>query len=302
MPRTEPGFEPVVSRRRVLTGGVALAVLGMAVPACSSPPPAPPAVDELESQLTLARRRQRAGRGGAPRPQPQPVSAALTEVAAERTRHAQALTTEIARLRRQPDINLRETTSPTTTTSAAAAPPPPLADVVRSLRASAASASSAGEHIFGLSSRAARLHRRRVHGVLHRRAGVRSTRVVTSAEPSPAASPSGPADTALCAALSTEHAVIYGYGIVSAHCQPEVNNLVSSALNQHRQRRDQVIAMLAGRSVSSSGSRRGLPTADAGQQRHRCGAAGRANGEGHRSGLARGHRAGSESPTTANSA
>jgi uncharacterized protein DUF4439 len=66
-------------------------------------------------------------------------------------------------------------------------------------------------------------------------------------------------DTALCAALTTEHAVIYGYGIVSAHCQPDVNSLVSFALNQHRVRRDQVIAMLAGRSVSA-------PVAAAGYQ------------------------------------
>jgi uncharacterized protein DUF4439 len=59
-----------------------------------------------------------------------------------------------------------------------------------------------------------------------------------------------PADSALCAALANEHAVIYGYGIVSAHCEPEVNTMVSFALNQHRQRRDQVIALLSGRSVS----------------------------------------------------
>lgn len=77
---------------------------------------------------------------------------------------------------------------------------------------------------------------------------------MTSAEPA-----SDAASSALCAALSTEHAVIYGYGIVSAHCQPDVNNLVTSALNQHRQRRDQVIAMLAGRSVTA-------PVAAAGYQ------------------------------------
>jgi hypothetical protein len=82
---------------------------------------------------------------------------------------------------------------------------------------------------------------------------------VTSAEPSSAAAPSGPYDTALCAALSNEHAVIYGYGIVSAHCQPEVNTLVSFALSQHRQRRDQVIGVLAGRSVTA-------PVAAAGYQ------------------------------------
>ena len=79
---------------------------------------------------------------------------------------------------------------------------------------------------------------------------------MTSAEPSSAATPY---DNALCAALTTEHAVIYGYGMVSAHCQPDVNSLVSSALNQHRLRRDQVIAMLAGRSVTA-------PVAAAGYQ------------------------------------
>ena len=121
---------------------------------------------------------------------------------------------------------------------------------------------------------------------------------MTSAEPSPAATPY---DTALCAALNNEHAVIYGYGIVSAHCAPEVNTLVSSALNQHRQRRDEVIATLTGRSVTA-------PVAAAGYQLpmpvnspSRCGATGRAHGEGHRSGLARGHRAGSERPRTARS-
>jgi hypothetical protein len=69
---------------------------------------------------------------------------------------------------------------------------------------------------------------------------------MTSAEPSSA---NTPADKALCAALANEHAVVYGYGIVSAHCAPEVNTLVSSALNQHRARRDQAITMLTGRSV-----------------------------------------------------
>ena len=53
--------------------------------------------------------------------------------------------------------------------------------------------------------------------------------------------------------------MIYGYGIVSAHCAPEVNTLVSSALNQHRQRRDQIIAILSGRSVTA-------PVAAAGYQ------------------------------------
>jgi hypothetical protein len=135
--RPKPGFDPIVSRRRVLVGGAALAVLGMAVPACSSPPK-PPAVDELEAQLTLARHDSELATAAAVGAA-QPVNAALTEVAAERTKHAQALSTEIARLAVNPTSTSRETTT-TTTTTAAAAPPPPLADVVRSLRASADSA------------------------------------------------------------------------------------------------------------------------------------------------------------------
>jgi hypothetical protein len=116
-------------------GGAALAVLGSAVPACSSPP-APPAVDELEAQLTLARRDSELATAAAVGAS-QPVNAALIEVAAERTKHAQALTTEIARLAVNPTSTSREATTPTTTPTAAA---PPLADVVRSLRASADSA------------------------------------------------------------------------------------------------------------------------------------------------------------------
>jgi hypothetical protein len=127
--RPDPGFDPIVSRRRVLVGGVALTVLAMAVPACSSPP-APPAVDELEAQLTLARGDSELATAAAVGA-PQPVNAALAEVAAERTEHAQALTTEIARLAVNPTSTSRETTTPTTTAPAAAAPPPPLADVVR---------------------------------------------------------------------------------------------------------------------------------------------------------------------------
>ncbi len=134
--RSEPGFETTVSRRRVLAGGVALAVLGIGAQACSSPPP-PPAVDELEAQLASARRDSdlaKAAAAGAP----QQIAAALTEVAAERGQHAQTLKTEIARLAVNPTSATATTTPPTTTN--AAAPPPPLADVVRALKASADSA------------------------------------------------------------------------------------------------------------------------------------------------------------------
>ncbi len=51
-------------------------------------------------------------------------------------------------------------------------------------------------------------------------------------------------------ALAIEHSTIYGYGIVSALTPPSVNDLVLEALLQHRQRRDEVIAMLAARKVT----------------------------------------------------
>ncbi|MDI3314358.1 MAG: ferritin-like domain-containing protein [Mycobacterium sp.] len=90
---------------------------------------------------------------------------------------------------------------------------------------------------------------------------------MTSVEPtpgtrSPSPHPGGKTDSddaALCDALATEHAVIYGYGIVSAHCATDVNALVSTALGEHRERRDRVIAMLAARKVAA-------PVAAAGYQ------------------------------------
>ena len=134
--RTEPGFDTTLSRRRVLAGGVALAVFGNASSACSSPP-LPPAVDELEAQLAGARRDSELATSAAVGA-PQQIGAALTEVAAERTRHAKALQTEIARLAVSPTSTSAQTTTPTTTK--AAAPPPPLADVINALKESADSA------------------------------------------------------------------------------------------------------------------------------------------------------------------
>ncbi|HTX96996.1 MAG TPA: ferritin-like domain-containing protein [Mycobacterium sp.] len=66
-------------------------------------------------------------------------------------------------------------------------------------------------------------------------------------------------DTALCDALAVEHSTIYGYGIVSAMSPPSVNGMVVEALTQHRQRRDDVIAMLTARKVNA-------PVAAAGYQ------------------------------------
>lgn len=72
---------------------------------------------------------------------------------------------------------------------------------------------------------------------------------MTSAEPLPTR-PSAADAAALYDALTTVHAAIYGYGIVSAHSTPDVNDLVAQALTQHRSQRETLITMLDARSVT----------------------------------------------------
>ncbi|KUH99125.1 ferritin-like domain-containing protein [Mycobacterium sp. IS-3022] len=72
---------------------------------------------------------------------------------------------------------------------------------------------------------------------------------MTSVEPTGPTRPSNPADGALFDAIATEHATIYGYGLVSAHSTPDVNELVSNAMAEHRERREKGLAMLTGRSI-----------------------------------------------------
>lgn len=66
---------------------------------------------------------------------------------------------------------------------------------------------------------------------------------MTSAEPTPLR-PSDSVDGALYDAVATEHAAIYGYGMVSAHSRPEINYLVADAMAEHRRRREEAIALL----------------------------------------------------------
>jgi hypothetical protein len=70
-----------------------------------------------------------------------------------------------------------------------------------------------------------------------------------AAEPTTPGRPSDAANGALFDAVAAEHATIYGYGLVSAHSTPDVNDLVSAAMAEHRDRREAAIAMLAARSV-----------------------------------------------------
>jgi Domain of unknown function (DUF4439) len=59
--------------------------------------------------------------------------------------------------------------------------------------------------------------------------------------------PSDPADAALFDAVAAEHAAVYGYGLVSAHSTPDLNDLVSESLAGHRELREEGIARLAAR-------------------------------------------------------
>lgn len=76
---------------------------------------------------------------------------------------------------------------------------------------------------------------------------------MTSVEPTPdldmPSRPTDSADGALYDAIATEHATIYGYGLVSAHSTPDVNWLVSASIAEHRERREAAIALLEKRQV-----------------------------------------------------
>ena len=143
-PRPFPG----ISRRRVLVGGgrglALLAVVGAPGAACGTAPPPEP--DPLEQQAELARHDSELAAAAAKTAAPS-LAPALTEVAAERGRHATALTDEITRLSGKP-ASSTSSTSPTTT-SAAATPPPTVADVVAALRSSADSATKLAPTLSG---------------------------------------------------------------------------------------------------------------------------------------------------------
>jgi Domain of unknown function (DUF4439) len=74
---------------------------------------------------------------------------------------------------------------------------------------------------------------------------------MTSPKPTPTKQPDSAEEKALADAIAAEHATIYGYGFVSAHTTPELNDLVSDCLAEHRARREAAIAMLSSRSVAA---------------------------------------------------
>ena len=78
--------------------------------------------------------------------------------------------------------------------------------------------------------------------------------MTTPSSPSPTPDPDRPKDGGPAAwydAIVAEHAAIYGYGVVSAHSLPTRNDLISQALAEHRDRREQAISLLSERSITA---------------------------------------------------
>ncbi len=131
-----PSPPPTLSRRQVLIGAAALALLSGATAACGTPPP-PPEVDELAAQLDRARADSQLAADAAAATPPTPTAQALTTVASERSAHAQALSDELVRM---VGNDAPTTTTTTTTTTAVPAKAPTTEEVIAALRQSADSA------------------------------------------------------------------------------------------------------------------------------------------------------------------
>jgi hypothetical protein len=141
---TAPATSPSVSRRRVLIGGAALALLSATAAGCNAPTPRPE-IDALVTQLDRARADSQLAAGAATAARPE-IAAALNTVAAERSAHAQALSDEITRISGEapPSASASASASssassgPTSTsTSAEPLPPPTAKDVIAALKQSA---------------------------------------------------------------------------------------------------------------------------------------------------------------------
>jgi hypothetical protein len=139
-----PSPLPVVSRRRLLVGTAALAAVSVTGVACGKSVP-PPELADLTTQLDMARSDSALASDAAAATKP-PQQPALAAVSSERSKHAEALTNEIARLTGEPATS----TSATTTTSAAAQASVPTAkDVAAALKTSADSAGKLAAQMSG---------------------------------------------------------------------------------------------------------------------------------------------------------
>ncbi|MDR3662268.1 MAG: hypothetical protein P4L86_18120 [Mycobacterium sp.] len=143
-----PHTETTVSRRRVLIGTAALALLGTAVSGCGpTAPQRDPALDILTGQIGRARGDSQLAAATATTAPPKAVPA-LTAVASLRDAHAQALADELTRIGGTPpptptSVTETSTTAPATPGAAPAPAPPTPQDVVAALQQSADSATQA---------------------------------------------------------------------------------------------------------------------------------------------------------------
>jgi len=136
-----PSALPTVSRRRVLIGGVVLAVLSTTAVGCGAPAPKPE-VEALVAQLERARADSQLAAGAASAAR-RDIAAALTTVAAERSAHVQALSDEITRISGEAPPPTASAGPTSTTTTAEPLPPPTPRDVIAALKQSADSAAQA---------------------------------------------------------------------------------------------------------------------------------------------------------------
>lgn len=138
-----PHTETTVSRRRVLLGTAALALLGAAASACGSAPQRDPALDVLTAELDRARRDSQLATSAATGVPPQ-LAPALASVAALRDAHARALSEELTRMGNPPPAVPSSTTETSATATPAATPAPPTPqEVVAALEQAADSADRA---------------------------------------------------------------------------------------------------------------------------------------------------------------
>ncbi|CAN3128392.1 hypothetical protein ACNUDN_10780 [Mycobacterium sp. smrl_JER01] len=149
-----PSSPPTVSRRHVLVGAATLTVLGLGVSACGAPPP-PPELADLTTALDRARSDSRLAADVADGSRGQ-LADALTDVAAQRAAHAEALAEEIVRMTGHPAPTTDPAATTTVTSGTASAapgsdpvPPPTVDDVIGALRTSADSATRAAATLTG---------------------------------------------------------------------------------------------------------------------------------------------------------
>lgn len=137
---------PTVSRRRVLVGAAALAALGVTAAGCAGTPSPPPDLNDLTTALDRARSDSTLARdvaatvGGR-------LADVLTDIAAQRAAHAEALSDEIVRMTGQAAPTTSAVATPSTTS--ASVPAPRADDVIGALRASADSATHAAGALSG---------------------------------------------------------------------------------------------------------------------------------------------------------